>query len=75
MVESPGHIVGKYGMRVDLKNIASMQEWPQPKTVKILYGILVLNGYYWKIINNYGKIVPPLTTILKKNKFSWNKIA
>ena len=32
-VEYLGHIVGCEGVKVDLKKIQAMQEWPQPKTL------------------------------------------
>jgi hypothetical protein len=38
-----GHIVGKVGVRVDPKNIEAMQDFPHPKTLKILRGFLGLN--------------------------------
>lgn len=68
-----GHIVGKDGMRVDPKKIAYMQEWPHPTTLKRICGILCLIGYYREFVKNYGKIASPLTTLLKKNNFSWNE--
>jgi hypothetical protein len=65
-----GHIVGKADVKVDPKKIEAMQDWPHPKTIKILRGFLVLSGYYRKFVNNYGNIVAPLTTLLKKNSFT-----
>jgi hypothetical protein len=74
-VEYLGHIVGKDGVRVDPKKIEAMQNWPHPKTLKSMCGFLGLTGYYHKFVQNYGKIVAPLTTLLKNNAFSWTPTA
>ena len=74
-VEYLGHLVGKDGVRVDLKKIESMQDWPHPKTLKILHGFLGLTGYYHKFVKNYEKIAAPLTALLKKNSFTWTLAA
>jgi hypothetical protein len=74
-VEYLGHIVGKDGVRVDPKKIEAMQNWPRPKTLKSMCGFLGLTGYYRKFVQNYGKITAPLTTLLKKNAFSWTPTA
>jgi hypothetical protein len=66
-----GHLVGKDGVMVDLEKIEAMQDWLHPKTLKILHGFLGLTGYYRKFVKNYGKITTPLTTLLKKNSFTW----
>jgi hypothetical protein len=67
--------VGKDGVRVDPKKIESMQDWPHPKTLKSLCGFLGLTGYYRKFVKNYRKIAAPLTTLLKKNSFTWTPVA
>jgi hypothetical protein len=56
---------------VDPKNIEAMQDWPHPKTLKILWGFLGLTDYYRKFVKNYGKIATPLTALLKRNSFTW----
>jgi hypothetical protein len=66
-----GHIVGKVGVRVDPKKIEAIQDWPHPKILKSLRGFLGLTGYYCKFVKNYGKIVTPLTALLKNNYFTW----
>ena len=68
-----GHIIVQDGVKVDPKKIVTMQEWPLPKTLKSLRGFLGPMVYYRKFVNKYGKIAAPLTTILKKNAFSWNE--
>jgi hypothetical protein len=71
-VEYLSHIVGKASVRVDPKKIEVMQEWPHPKTLKILHGFLRLIGCYCKFVKNYETIVEPLTALLKNNSFTWN---
>jgi hypothetical protein len=73
-VEYLGHLVGKDGVRVDPKKIEAMQYWPHPKTLKNLCGFMGLTRYYRKLVKNYGKITTPLTTLLKKNSFTWTPI-
>ena len=66
-----GHIVSHEGVKVDPKKIKSMIDWPIHKTPKNIQGFLGLTRYYHKFVCNYGIIVAPLTTLLKKYAFSW----
>jgi hypothetical protein len=66
--------VGKDGVKVDPKNIESMQDWMHPKTLKSLRGFLGLTGYYRKFVKNYEKIAAPLMALLKNKSFTWTPI-
>ena len=66
-----GHIVSHEGVKVDHNKIKAIKEWKAPKTIKQLCIFLGLTGYYHKFVKNYGRIAAPLTTLLKKDAFSW----
>ena len=71
-MENLGDIVSRYGVKEDRNKIKSIKEWKIHKNIKHLQGFLRLIGYCCKFVNNFMKIAAPLTTLLKKDAFSWN---
>ena len=70
-VEYLGHIVSHEGVKADPNKIKAIKEWRIPTTLRHLRGFLGLTRYYHKFVKNDGRIVAPLTTLLKKDAFSW----
>lgn len=68
-----GHIIHQKGVSVDQSKIATIQDWPKPHNIRTLRGFLGLAGYYRKFIKDYGNIAAPLTSMLRRNGFTWSK--
>ena len=66
-----GHIVSHEGVKVYPNKIKAIKEWKIPTSIKHLRGLLGWTGYYRRFVKNYGRIAAPLTTLLKKDAFSW----
>lgn len=69
------HIVSHEGVKENPNKIKAIKEWSISTTLRHLLGFLGLTGYYRKFVKNYGRIVAPLTTLLKKGAFSWTSEA
>jgi hypothetical protein len=50
--------------------VTAVTEWEPPKNVGEIRSFLGLAGYYWRFIENFSKIVKPMTELLKKEKNS-----
>ncbi|XP_038977292.1 uncharacterized mitochondrial protein AtMg00860-like [Phoenix dactylifera] len=70
-----GHVVSGDGVRVDIRKIEVMTDWPLPKDISALRGFLGLTGYYRRFVKGYSLIAKPLMTMLKKDGFEWTPAA
>eukprot|EP00253_Pinus_taeda_P024553 PITA_24553 len=59
------------GVKVEPRKTKAIKEWKIPTSIKHMRGFLGLIAYHCKFVKNYGKIAAPLTTLLKKDAFSW----
>ena len=69
-----GHNLSKEGILPDPENMAKILNWPVPKTVRDVRGILGLGSYYCHFIRNFSERVQPLVNLTKKDKpFKWTE--
>ena len=70
-----GHIVSAGDIKVDGKQIMVIIDWISPKSITSLRGFLGITSYYKIFVRNYAQIVAPLTSLLKRDTFRWDKDA
>ena len=70
-VEYVGHFIQASGVSIDPRKVKAVEEWPQPKSVKMLRGFF-LSGYYRRFMKDFGIIARPLTALTKKDGYEWN---
>lgn len=58
-----GHIVSQKGVQTDPQKIEAVKTWPRPCTLKELRSFLGFSGYYRRFVQDYSKIVKPLTNL------------
>jgi hypothetical protein len=66
-------VIFEHGVAMDTTKVDSMQNRPQPRSVRGLRGFLGLAGYYRRFIKDFGAIAAPLTQSLKRNAFQWTE--
>ena len=61
-------------MSVDPQKIEAVTNWPRPKNPTEVRSFLGLTGYYSRFVQNFSKIVTPLTNLTRKvTKYEWTK--
>ncbi|GKE47579.1 putative reverse transcriptase domain-containing protein [Tanacetum coccineum] len=69
-----GHVVNHDGIHVYPSKIKVVKSWKAPTTPSEVRSFLGLAGYYRCFIENFSKIVKPLTSLNQKNqKYEWGE--
>lgn len=72
-----GYILDQEGIRPDDDKIQPILRYPSPKTVKEVWRLLGMVGWYRRFIKNFSTLTAPITQLLKKEKtkFEWTEAA
>ena len=67
-------IITTKGIRMDQENVKAIIEWPKTKNLKEVQAFLGFANFYQRFIQDYSKVVTPLTSSTKKEQpFYWGK--
>eukprot|EP00798_Chlamydomonas_sp_ICE-L_P030045 gene30045-biopygen15901 len=62
-----GHIIGRDGVKVNPKKVATVRDWPTPRHAKHVQQFLGLTNYFRKFIQGYSSMAAPLSDLTKLN--------
>ncbi|GBG58972.1 hypothetical protein CBR_g24321 [Chara braunii] len=69
-----GHVLDGDGVKPEDCKIATIRDWPTPRTLTELRSFMGLANYYRKFVRNFSTIVAPLRRLLKKEViWKWDK--
>ncbi|KAL0185639.1 hypothetical protein M9458_017309, partial [Cirrhinus mrigala] len=61
-----GYIISHEGVTMDELKVASVLNWPRPRTIKELQRFLGFANFYRRFIRNFSLVAAPLTNMTKK---------
>ncbi len=68
-----GHVVGKDGVRVELKKVSIVKNWPVPVNKLQVQSFLGFANYFRKFIQGFAALVYPLRRLSKDSvRFVWD---
>ena len=66
-----GHFVSHRGVEPLASKVATIQQWPVPRTTKAVRSLLGLAGFYRRFIQKYVTIAAPLVKAMTKEPLQW----
>src|ERR1700738_2166443 len=68
-----GYLISPHGVRMNLKKVEAVTSWLTPQSQHDIQVFLKFANFYQKFINEYSRVVTPLTALLKKDvTFRWS---
>jgi len=68
-----GYLISLHRVRMNSKKVEAVTAWPTPQSQHDIQIFLGFANFYWKFINEYRRVVTPLTALLKKDvTFQWS---
>jgi hypothetical protein len=61
-----GFVVSPDGIEMEADRIATIEDWPKPKSVKDVQVLMGFTNFYRRFVKKYAKVTAPLTDLLKK---------
>ena len=75
-VEFLGVMLTPFGLSMAERKVKAVQDWPQPQKLKDIQCFLGFANFYRRFINQFSRIVAPITRLLRKNVvFEWSREA
>ena len=69
-----GHVVGSEGVKPDPEKVDKIVNYPVPKNIRELRGVLGLFSYYRRFIKDFSQRADPLYELLKKeSNYEWTE--
>jgi hypothetical protein len=61
-----GYVVSPEGIEIDQDRVKTIQEWPEPRTVREIRVFIGFMNYYRRFIANFSQLALPLTKLTQK---------
>jgi hypothetical protein len=63
-----GFVISPDGIEMEADRIATIEDWPTPKTVKDVQVLMGFTNFYRRFVKKYTKVTAPITNLLKKSE-------
>jgi hypothetical protein len=71
-----GFVISPDGIEMEADRIATIEDWPTPKSVKDVQVLMGFTNFYRRFVKKYAKVTAPITNLLKKSeKWEWTREA